>query len=622
MNQPRRLAAGAAHQFGGIAIDRSKPLQFRIDGRRVAGFAGDTVLSALLAAGIDGYGTFGSAVLGLGERFAPLVQVRGGQALPMDRLLAADGMDLQTIGARRLFHQGRTLGHRIAGIAAPPWTQQGVETTLAVDVLVVGGGVAGLAAADAAACAWHSVVLAERRTWLGGDARYFGPVGDEASPESVSADLIARVHGHGAITVMTAAEVFALHGTTAHLHRIVDGAGHVVAVSAKRVVLATGSRQRLPLFGGNRLPGVTSAIAAYHMAKRHGVMPGRKTVVATQSNYGYRLAMRLHDAGVAVPRVVDTRINPQSRFVDFAKASGLHLAGGVQPLSAAAGRSGLTLQFANSGTATRTIEIEADALVVSGPFYPDLSLWMLAGGWTQWRDGGLRARGTLEHIVLAGAAVGYRSLAACVASGPAALAQAFGTRADSIEDFELGAPYETPEAPTPIAPPTGTEPAFYDWGTSLISRPDPQWKPPLTPHAQAPTLGDVAASVDLGLTAAADAGAVAEERGAPGADIVASVWNAPASAPQPQSARWLSQRFGDATEELHLVVDGKRRFMRGALVYANDRRGDPTAAIGVIIREGEPAGGVALISSVALRKADRFVVEALDGPSPARIKRD
>src|SRR5690606_8550031 len=123
----------------------------------------------------------------------------------------------------------------------------------------------------------------------------------------------------------------------------------------------------------------TSAIAAYHTAKRHGVMPGRKTVVATQSNYGYRLAMRLHDAGVTVPRVVDIRVNPQSRFVDFAKASGLHLAGGEQPLSAAAGRSGLTMQFGNSGTATRTIEIEADALVVSGPFYPDLSLWMLAG---------------------------------------------------------------------------------------------------------------------------------------------------------------------------------------------------------------------------------------------------
>jgi hypothetical protein len=77
-----------------------------------------------------------------------------------------------------------------------------------------------------------------------------------------------------------------------------------------------------PDLRGNRLPGVIGAIDAYHLAKRYGVAHGATAIVATQSNFGYRLALRLHDAGVAVRRIADPRVNPQSRFVDFAKASG------------------------------------------------------------------------------------------------------------------------------------------------------------------------------------------------------------------------------------------------------------------------------------------------------------
>ena len=72
---------------------------------------------------------------------------------------------------------------------------------------------------------------------------------------------------------------------------------------------------------------------------------------------------------------------------------------------------------------------------------------------------------------------------------------------------------------------------------------------------------------------------------------------------------------------MRLVVDGKRRFARGALVYANTSLSDPMLAIGVIESEAEP-GGTALISSAALRTTDRFIVETLDGPSPARVAPD
>jgi sarcosine oxidase subunit alpha len=622
MSQPNRLPADAAHEFGGIALDRSKPLSFKLNGRRIDGFFGDTVLSAALAAGIDTLGTFGDFPLGITDRLAPLAAHKGGDPLPIDRLPAASGLDLATIGRRKFsFGVSRNLGHIIDGVPEPPWLRQEPDTTLTTDLLIVGGGIAGLAAADAAAREGHKVILVDRRPWLGGDARYFGPVGDEASPAAATNDLIARIATEPGVTVMTHSEVFALHGTSARIHRIVDSRGTVIAVTANRIVLATGSMQRLPIFAGNRLPGITSAISAYHLAKRYGVVRGRSAVVATQSNYGYRLALRLNDAGVSVGRIVDPRVNPQSRFVDFAKASGLKLAGGQFTLAVTvARRHKLHASFANVGTVIASLALEADSLIVSGPFQPDLTLWMLAGGGTQWADGKLLASGHVEHVALAGSAAGYRSMGACILSGRAAVGLLFDTARMTIDDAEIGAPYETPEVPATIAPIVAGAPAYLDDGVSLIMRPDPTAKPRLTTHAQAPSLGDVAASVELELTRPADAGAVAEERSAPGGDLAASDWR-PTAAPTDGTPAWLVGRFGDETTTVHLIVDNKRKFERGALVYANISPADPTLAIGVIKDEPDTTapGGLAIVSSKALKSTDRFIVEAMDGPSPARI---
>ena len=100
MSQPNRLPADAAHQFGGIAIDRSKPLAFKLNGRRIEGFAGDTVLSAALGAGIAAFGTFGDTTLGLGDRLAPLATHRGKDPLPIDRLQMAERHESSDVNER------------------------------------------------------------------------------------------------------------------------------------------------------------------------------------------------------------------------------------------------------------------------------------------------------------------------------------------------------------------------------------------------------------------------------------------------------------------------------------------------------------------------------------------
>jgi len=229
----------------------------------------------------------------------------------------------------------------------------------------------------------------------------------------------------------------------------------------------------------------------------------------------------------------------------------------------------------------------------------------------RWSSERLEAAGRLDHVALAGSALGYKSLQACGQSGKLAVAQLFAEPIHLIEDVEIGASFETPDAPTPMAPAAlGT--AFLDSGSSLVQRPASG----VLAGGQALTIGDVTAAVALGLISANDAAAVAEERGAPGGPLIASTWT-PVPKTTSESPPYLSGRFGNDPRRLHLVVDDKRRFEAGALVYDNVGKRDAAAAIGVVVAPAEP-GGIALIQSQT--ETDRFIVETMQGPSPARIK--
>ena len=180
-----------------------------------------------------------------------------------------------------------------------------------------------MSAAVAAAEAGGRVLLVERQRALGGDARFYGTVGDEASPEAIIDELTATIAARPEITMLTGTDAFQLAGTTIVAHQVAVTEGRVesrvLALKAPRIVLATGSAERLPVFPGNRMPGVIGAIAAFHRAERYGVWPGARALFATPHNFAYRLALLAADAGIEVQRVVDSRIAPQSRFIDSAR---------------------------------------------------------------------------------------------------------------------------------------------------------------------------------------------------------------------------------------------------------------------------------------------------------------
>ena len=650
--QNARLPADSKHGFGGSEIDRSKPLTFRLNGLSYEAFAGDTVLSAVLAAGVDSAGRHNADAIALESACAPALaharRAKGAVPMPMDMVPASAGLDLVTLGPRlnplpqrglvarlaSLVADRRSLAHRLDDPRSVDGRGSGPSEAevLACETLVIGGGITGMAAALAAAKAGARVILVERRPTLGGDARFFGTVGEEASPESTITRLSEKLAETPDVTVLTRTEGLVLAGTRLRARQVtLDGgqpAGRFLAISADRVVLATGATERLPVFPGNRAPGVVSTVEAFHRAERYGVWSGRRALFATPNNYGYRLALLAADAGVEVQRVVDSRIGPQSRFIDFCKASGITLASGLVPQSADPVKGAdLRVNFAvaveEAGSDAGAVTTEL--LVVAGGWQPRLNLWLMAGGAAVYDFGRrwLAADGELDGIVLAGSAAGWRSSTACLASAEAALDKLLGRKPKEVSEYEVDAIYESAEAPAPVAPWRPGRGAYLDRGLSFTTRPAPARN---GGNAVQPaeigllSLGDVASFVQLGAIPDRDAGVIAQERCLAPEEITDSGWRPrgsrpPAAAPDTVPA-YLAGRYGPKPQLAVLAAADGRRLEVGCLLYPGSDTTDPGTAIGVIMADAPPgkAGALALTSRAGLAAAPMLFVRDTSGP--------
>jgi sarcosine oxidase subunit alpha len=662
---PGRLASSAG-QLAGRAIDRSKKLKFRLDGQTVEAFAGDTVLSAVLASGILAIGTHGGHPLALHERLSPTVAPRRGadriaSGLPMARMPAVDGADLVTLGRaegaagtiggirQRLVPGMRTLGYRFerSGDFVEPFRECAPTRHLAADVVVVGGGVAGMSAALALAGGGASVILVERRSVLGGDAPFYGPVEDEEPPDALVARLDAEIAASPAITVFRLADALAVEEGLVRVHLCereeARAVGAMAEIATRLVVLATGTVERLPVFAGNRLPGVTGAIAAFQRARDFGLWSGRRSIFSTQNNFAYRLALMAGDAGIGVVRIADSRVGAQSRFIDFCKASGFTLAAGLMPhfaVPAPRGATGLSVGFAAAIQQSERAAgaLECDGLVIAGSWQPDITLWCRAGGASSWngRTGRLIAQGDRAGMVLAGSAAGLRNTSACLASGAAAAAGFFGKSRPAIDDTQIESIFETPDDPNPLSPPAGEQavPAFLDVGDTLLTRPvasrprlldrllrrpQPRWDP--LAEGNALGLCDLVAAVHLKVVAADDAGMLMSERCL--APALIETGHKPVVTPMraPGFPSFLADRFGPKSGLWIVLSDDSRFFDVGCLVFADAAHVDPALAIGVIVAPapGRRSGGLALIGRPDAMPGERVSVRDENGPVSVRL---
>ncbi|MEO5808136.1 sarcosine oxidase subunit alpha family protein [Devosia sp.] len=423
--------SGLMRTPAGGRVDRAKPLNFTFDGRPYIGLAGDTLASALIANGVHLVGRSfkyhrprGFLAAGSEEPNALVnIERTGGRSAPNLRAtqvelyqglvahsqnrwpsLAFDLLALNDLAPAGLFGAGfyyktfmapkgawhrlyepfirRTAGLGVAPKAADP--DHYAHRYAFADVLVVGAGAAGLAAALAAAETGVSVMLCDEQPEMGGgllDER--NTIIDGVSASAWVASALARLRTMSNVTLLPRTQAFGYYAQNflGLSERLVD---HLAApdakvprerlwkVRAKQVVLATGAIERPLVFPDNDRPGVMLASAARTYANRHGVKPGQRAVVFTADDTGYAAALDLHAAGTEIAMIADLRPIAAGPGYEAAKSAGLPMANAMV-INAVSGR-------------TRVKRVQLGTLNVNGMLtdlhWIDCDVIAMTGGWT------------------------------------------------------------------------------------------------------------------------------------------------------------------------------------------------------------------------------------------------
>ena len=475
-----------AHVLTGGRIDRNRPLCFSFNGESFTGYAGDTLASALLA-----YGAFPLArsfkyhrprgIFGAGaEEPNALVQLEaGGHSQPnlratqielYDGLTAASvnawpsvDFDLMRVndwlspvfpsgfyyktfmgagvGAGRWWRLFEPFIRRAAGFGrapAAPDPDRYERMNAHCDVLVVGAGPAGLAAALAAANRGGRVILADEQAEPGGDLLAGDRTIDDAPALDWAAAALDRLNAASDVRVLHRTAVAGLYddnfatavesvgerfgpGAPEHLPRL-----RLWRIRARQIVLATGAHERPYAFANNDTPGVMLGNAIRHYAGRYAVAPGRQVLLGTDNDSAYCTALLLAQAGISVT-LADARETPPATLADAARNAGVAVEAGCA-VSAVMGdrrvrgaRIGRVLPDGEISGAPRAVE--ADLVGVSGGWNPALHLASHRGAKPVWNEAqacfvpdDLTALG----VRAAGAVTGAETLADCLEQGYAA----------------------------------------------------------------------------------------------------------------------------------------------------------------------------------------------------------
>ncbi|MEZ5933389.1 MAG: sarcosine oxidase subunit alpha [Alphaproteobacteria bacterium] len=422
--QANRLSAGGR-------IDRGRPIDFTFNGQHLQGYGGDTLASALLANDIHligrsfkyhrprGIMTAGaeepSGLVQLGEGARTEPNLRATQIELFDGLTASSqncwpsvGVDVGAINSlvSPLFPAGfyyktfmwpKAFWHavyervirRAAGLGeAPvdPDPDRYEHRHAHCDVLVVGSGPAGLAAALAAGRSGARVILAEQQPDLGGCLL------DEPADHPLEDWLKATVGELSAlpdVRLLTRTTAFAYydHNYVALVERVTDHLGvgapslprqRLWKVRAKQVVLATGAIERPLTFAGNDRPGVMLASAVRSYLNRHGVRPGRKAVIFTTNDSAYATAFDLQAGGAEVV-VIDARDGSGGDLALRAATAGIRRIEGSAIINTRGSRRVQSVEVGRLNAAGDRVEsgfqwIDCDLLAMSGGWNPTIHL--------------------------------------------------------------------------------------------------------------------------------------------------------------------------------------------------------------------------------------------------------
>jgi sarcosine oxidase, subunit alpha len=467
----------------GERIDREREVFFTFDGKRVIGLEGDTIGSALFAGGRRTFsrsfkyhrprGLFCCA----GQCPNCLVQVDGApgvractepvrEGMRVEHMNASPSLDFDVMRAtdkfggpftppgfyyktfirpRRLWPLYEKVLRHAAGLGKLRKSQREREWDTEyrrrhADVLVVGGGAAGLSAATRAAELGADVVLCDEGAEPGG--RLLAEGGHGRARELAEG---AREAGVEVLTNAPALGAFdglvpVWQGDTLH------------QVRAERIVYATGAIEQPLLFPGNDLPGVMLSGGALRLAALYAVRPGTRAVVAAVCDRGLEAALALREAGVELAAVADLRAGGSTPAFKALQRRSIGVMRGVSVM-AAHGRKHVE-RVTLASEARGELEVACDLLVVSGGSAPATSLLSQAGARTAYDHArGVFALADLpDGVLAAGEVAGAGELEAAELSGSIAGIEATGGTPSAQDRERL---VELVRRPADVAVPAG-----------------------------------------------------------------------------------------------------------------------------------------------------------------------
>ena len=484
------MSGGSFRLPSGGRIDRASPVSFSFDGERYTGFRGDTLASALLANGVRLVGRsfkyhrprgvvtdgveepnalvrLGTGASGEPNARATQVELHDGLAATSQNCWPRLGFDVGAVNSllgalipagfyyKTFMWPGEWwmkyeyFIRRAAGLGRAP-TGPDPDTydksCAHCDVLVVGAGPSGLAAAHAAGRTGARVLLVDEWPEPGGHLPGTRQVIGDAPADAWVSAMVADMAGMEEVRVLSRATAIGYydHNYLTVVERRTDHLPHrerrdrvrqrLWKVRARQVVLATGAHERPLVFRNNDRPGVMLASAARSYVNRYAVRPGSSAVVFTNNDSAYDTALDLADAGLRVT-VVDVRTEASDMRRAQLRRRGIELLAGhavtdVRGRRAVAGVSVAALNAGASAYTGGSRKVRCDLVCMSGGWSPAVHLFSQSGGrlafdpargafvpgevrQAQFLAGGCNGTGALAFALSEGREAGKAAAAAC-----------------------------------------------------------------------------------------------------------------------------------------------------------------------------------------------------------------